>query len=50
MEQMDVIEMDPIIEELYCLSDLPVAQEQEDEQVFTLVIETDNYRIEIEIG
>ncbi len=45
-----VFEMELEPEKRYCLPELPVAQVQDNPQVFQLVVETTHYRIEIEIG
>jgi hypothetical protein len=50
MEQINVLEMDQEFDEFYCLPVSPEVQEQEAPQVFKLVVETANYRVEIEIG
>ena len=50
MEQFEVLEMEQEFEECICLADLPEVQEEVDPQVFRLVVETTNYRVEIEIG
>jgi hypothetical protein len=50
MEQIEILAIEPEGKVLYCLPELSVSQDQDDPQVFRLVIETTNYRIEIEIG
>ncbi len=50
MEQIDIFEMELEPEKRYRLPELPLAQVQDNPQVFQLVVETTHYRIEIEIG
>ena len=50
MEQGDVLEVETKLGELFCLPELSETRDREDTQVFRLVVETANYRIEIEIG
>ena len=50
MEQFEVLEMEHIFDKCICLSDLPEVPEEVDPRVFKVVVETANYRVEIEIG
>jgi hypothetical protein len=50
MDQFEVLEMEQVFDKCFCLADLPEVSEEVDPQVFKLVVETTNYRVEIEIG